>query len=184
MAVKANITSPIAFWQQCSTVSSHWCHGYCDQQYVDDHFDEIVTLQLCHYHLVNCLYMNVPHQRMITVRTLLYSLLSCGGNSEFVVTETILVGLRREWWLPWWLHGVLTRLLKFEPIEKGRVVGMSCVLTAGWEDVVVATGDKLVAKLVGWEHIDTLPGWRSSVVLRPAELVDETLSYPGLPNYQ
>lgn len=53
---------------------------------------------------------------------------------------------------------MLTRLLKCEPIENVLVVGISCVLTAGWEDVVVATGDKLVAKLVGCEHMDTLPG--------------------------
>ena len=46
--------------------------------------------------------------------------------------------------------------------------------------MVVATGDILVAKLVGCEHIETLPGWRSNVVLRPAEFVDVTLSYPGL----
>lgn len=46
--------------------------------------------------------------------------------------------------------------------------------------MVVATGDKLVAKLVGCEHMDTLPGCRSSVELRPAELVDDTHSYPGL----
>ena len=106
----------------------------------------------------------------------MHLLFSC-GKSGFVVKETILIGLTREWWLPWWEHGVLTRLRKFEPIENVLVVGMS---VAGWEEVVVATGDILVDRLVGWEHMETLPGWRSNVELRPAELVDDTLSYPGL----